>query len=345
MPIETSDTFKRLRVFVASPSDVKTERQLTASVIDELNLNIAPDKGCYFELLGWEMCRPSMGEDPQDVINRQLPSYDVFIGILWHRFGTPTKRAGSGTEEEFHIAYKRWQKEGKPEILFYFSNASYSPQTANDLRQWQKVLAFKYKVQRKGLICEYGAPNEFEYLVRNHLTQMLLSTALSGMRPETDQQLRIEDLEIEEPRFWNESHTARFSLCYFGEGLAYVSKIGIEVLSVSPCRRLKPVGQGATPQEYAFRVVLKPDKLNYQVNRTPFVYRKRDLDKIRIEMTSAGGYQYELRVYIVWHDKYDSIERRLVSHTFNVAFPVSDIDEAIRLVREQESFRIEEGKK
>ena len=43
-----------------------------------------------------------MGSDPQQIINSQVSDeYDIFIGILWTRFGTPTERAGSGTEEEF----------------------------------------------------------------------------------------------------------------------------------------------------------------------------------------------------------------------------------------------------
>ena len=39
--------------------------------------------------------------DPQDVVNRQIGEYDLFVGILWNRMGTPTAVATSGTEEEF----------------------------------------------------------------------------------------------------------------------------------------------------------------------------------------------------------------------------------------------------
>jgi hypothetical protein len=65
------------------------------------------------------------------VVNRQLPipEYDIFIGIIWRRFGAPTKRAGSGTEEEFRIAYESWKRNREPrEILFYFCQAPVSPQ-------------------------------------------------------------------------------------------------------------------------------------------------------------------------------------------------------------------------
>ncbi|PYL26201.1 MAG: hypothetical protein DMF37_02915 [Verrucomicrobia bacterium] len=45
-----------------------------------------------------------MGADAQDVINHQLAEYDIFLGIMSCRFGSPTKRAHSGTEEEFNRA-------------------------------------------------------------------------------------------------------------------------------------------------------------------------------------------------------------------------------------------------
>jgi hypothetical protein len=50
------------------------------------------------------------------------PDYDVYIGVLKHRFGTPTGRYGSGTEKEYRDALKRWKADGSPWILFYFSH-------------------------------------------------------------------------------------------------------------------------------------------------------------------------------------------------------------------------------
>ena len=45
---------------------------------------------------------PAFGEDSQDVINKQIGTdYNIFVGIMWKKFGTPTSRAESGTEEEF----------------------------------------------------------------------------------------------------------------------------------------------------------------------------------------------------------------------------------------------------
>ncbi len=43
---------------------------------------------------------PSVAEYGQQVINQQVEGkYDLFVGIMKGRFGTPTPQAGSGTEE------------------------------------------------------------------------------------------------------------------------------------------------------------------------------------------------------------------------------------------------------
>ena len=64
------------------------------------------------------------------VINRQLPDdCDIFLGVMWARFGTATPRAGSGTEEEFERALTRHQANSRSVmILFYFKQASFALQ-------------------------------------------------------------------------------------------------------------------------------------------------------------------------------------------------------------------------
>ena len=100
-----------LKVFVASPGDVSEEREVVRDVIDDLNRSVASEKGLTLQVVGWETdARPGFGGDPQSLVNAQIADmtrYDLFIGVLWDRFGTPTPRAGSGTEEEFNRAVGR----------------------------------------------------------------------------------------------------------------------------------------------------------------------------------------------------------------------------------------------
>ena len=104
-----TDSLKKLRIFAASPSDVAIERAKVDTVVGLLK-PLADHIGVVLEVKDWRAVVPDMGR-PQQIIFDQLQptSWDVFIGILWHRFGTPTgatdpqtrKEYLSGTEEEF----------------------------------------------------------------------------------------------------------------------------------------------------------------------------------------------------------------------------------------------------
>jgi len=98
-----------LDVFVASPGDVIEERKILEEVINEFNVTWSDERNLRLDLVKWEThSRPGFGEDAQDVVNQQIgDEYDIFLGLMWGRYGSQTKRAESGTEEEFERAYRR----------------------------------------------------------------------------------------------------------------------------------------------------------------------------------------------------------------------------------------------
>ena len=166
-----------IRVFVASPGDVQRERDSLLGVINEINRSLdalVPQAATRLDLVRWETdAFPEMGR-AQAVINRQIGAYDIFIGILWKRFGTPTGKASSGTEEEFQIAYRRWRKHGTPTILFYFNNSAIAPpQSLEDVEQLRRVVEFREKLAPKGLIWKYDGDDLFMNTVRPHLTRVI----------------------------------------------------------------------------------------------------------------------------------------------------------------------------
>jgi len=164
----------KVRMFVASPGDVRPERDSLHPVIEELNTTLGQSFGFVIEFVGWEThCQPAMGR-PQAVINEQIGEYDIFVGIMWKRFGTPTGEADSGTEEEFNLAYAAWQRDNRREVTFYFSQAPYTLNSAEDVEQVGKVLAFKNELMDKGLIWEYSTAGKFPDVIRPHLSRSLL---------------------------------------------------------------------------------------------------------------------------------------------------------------------------
>lgn len=148
------DNVKLIKCFIGSPSDVSEERKACDEVIAAINREVGDEKGVRIETIRWEKdSHPAIGDDGQAVINSQLhpENADFFIGIFWCKFGSPTLRAESGTEEEFNLAYERWLNTHSNKIQFYFKKSSAFPADL-DGYQFEKVKAFKAKVSQCGCL-------------------------------------------------------------------------------------------------------------------------------------------------------------------------------------------------
>jgi hypothetical protein len=109
-----------IKVFIASPGDLIAERQSAHEVVKEINAIFGRNFDVEIDLLGWEDTLPGMGR-PQAMINRDVDGCDLFIGLLWKRWGTPPgEEFTSGFEEEFERARQRHQLTGQPEIWLAF---------------------------------------------------------------------------------------------------------------------------------------------------------------------------------------------------------------------------------
>jgi hypothetical protein len=163
-----------LQVFVASPGDVDEERGVLEEIIREHNITWADTLGIRLDLIRWEThAAPGFGDDAQDVINYQISdSYDIFIGIMWKRFGTPTKHADSGTEEEFKHAYDRHKQDpDSVEIMFYFKDTPVSPSDI-DPDQIRAINQFKSRLENLGgLYFKFKSIEEFRNKTRMHLSR------------------------------------------------------------------------------------------------------------------------------------------------------------------------------
>lgn len=164
-----------LTIFVASPDDVLDEREVLEEVIREFNISWGNQFKINLELVRWEThSYPGVDIDTQEVINKQIgENYDIFIGIMWKKFGTPTGRAGSGTVEEFNKAYKLYKKNPeKLNILFYFKNEPIPPSDIN-IKDLEKIEEFRNTLGPQGTLFWFFKDTEaFKDLVRIHLTMV-----------------------------------------------------------------------------------------------------------------------------------------------------------------------------
>ena len=163
-------------VFVASPSDMQPERDALAEVIHELNSTWSRKFGTRLALVRWETHGvPGFGTDAQDVLTREIPDdADIFIGLMWGKYGTPTSRAGSGTEEEFQRALERSRQDSASiRIMIYFKDAPLAPSQI-DTDQLARVQRFQLSLgDEGGLYWKFSEINEFKTLIRMHLSRQL----------------------------------------------------------------------------------------------------------------------------------------------------------------------------
>lgn len=165
-----------LSVFVASPSDVEAERAKLEDVIRELNVTWSRELDVRLDLVRWEThAYPGIGDDAQDVINEQVPDdYDLFVGIMWCRYGTPTGRAGSGTVEEFNRAKSRYDSHPEAvQLMVYFKDEPVPPSKL-DPEQLLKVKRFRDSLGTEGVLYwPFNGVEQFEKLIRLHLARQV----------------------------------------------------------------------------------------------------------------------------------------------------------------------------
>lgn len=196
----------RLRLLVSCSSELHAERGLLDAVVQDVNRVTEDAHGVTLRTIDWRRDMvPGAGLDPQEVINSQSSDYEIYFGMLGTRFGTPTTRAGSGTEEEFNLAYRRFREAPTSvRLLFYFRTGHFGAVLDIDPDQLKKVQEFRTRLGREAgvLYCEFGTPEEFMQLCRHHLIQLVSTqwnvtewAAVPGLEPLRDQAQLVEEPE------------------------------------------------------------------------------------------------------------------------------------------------------
>ncbi|MDD5022367.1 MAG: hypothetical protein PHR82_09610 [Endomicrobiaceae bacterium] len=147
-----------IEVLIASPSDVKEERQLVKDILHKWNSLHSSKENIILKSLCWEDDVYSSFECdyPQENINNQiLKDADILIGIFGKRIGTPTPKYHSGSIEEI----KEHIDSGKPAMLF-FSNAE-NKSNKIDQDQLEKLEEFKKECFQQGIATEYESKDDF----------------------------------------------------------------------------------------------------------------------------------------------------------------------------------------
>ena len=170
---------RQVNIFLASPGDLKEERKRARIVVEEVNTLVGEKSDIRFELVGWEDTVSVFGR-PQATINRELERCELFVGLMWKKWGTAPSKSGpysSGFEEEFRTSVARRSTSGSPEISLFFKEVS--PDLLGDPGEdLRKVIAFKKELidEKYILFEEFSAEEELERKLRRCLFNYIHAT-------------------------------------------------------------------------------------------------------------------------------------------------------------------------
>ncbi|HEY8947804.1 MAG TPA: hypothetical protein VIM56_02845 [Rhizomicrobium sp.] len=165
-----------MKVFLASPGDLRDERASAKLIVDEFNSEWADNLGYHVELVGWEDT-VSVFARPQATINQELARCELFVGMMWKKWGTPPDLTGtytSGFEEEYSISVNSKETTGRPEISLFFKAVA-SDQLSDPGEELKRVISFREKIiaEKKVYFETFEGMREFERKFRRRITKYI----------------------------------------------------------------------------------------------------------------------------------------------------------------------------
>ena len=183
----------KIKLFLSCPGGLNAEKEAVREVCTTTNRERGSREGFHLEIIEWRTnVRPSAGGEPQQLINEQIgDDYDIFVGILGHRFGTATQSYGSGTEEEFELAVQQHKAGNSRPIMLYFKDPKQCD-GAIEATQLMKVQEFKSRIEKENynLYWDFATTEEFRMDMFQHLSGAI-SEVLAGYNERTLKQASL----------------------------------------------------------------------------------------------------------------------------------------------------------
>jgi hypothetical protein len=153
----------RINVAIASPTDVREERDVVPKVF--LRWNSARSDAILHPEMWEHSAVPALGGHPQKILNKQIiDKSELLIAIFWSRLGTPTPDAESGTVEEIEEFI---EAKGAARVMLYFCTRDIRHDI--DLEELQRLRDYKETMKTRGLYQEYSTPADFENKLYPHI--------------------------------------------------------------------------------------------------------------------------------------------------------------------------------
>lgn len=167
-------TLKEIKVLIASPGDVKIEREILLDKLETKFRREHFEERCGARIIvdGWETVASQTGY-PQDIINDDLLlKTDIVLAVFRHKLGNPTinpttgdERSPSGTAEELLFAIRNKTLDNSPlGMAYFYVNAPIISLDSIDKnkieKDWNRLKEFKDGIKTEILYKSYNIEEE-----------------------------------------------------------------------------------------------------------------------------------------------------------------------------------------
>lgn len=162
-------------LLVSCPGDVVDKGYLSAveNSVAQFNSTFGKFNNVNLQVVHWSKdSYPESGGRAQALLDSQIvDGSDAAVALLFTRFGTPTDKYGSGTEEEIERMLHSHKQ-----VFMYFINEPIKMSEVDSM-QYQRVQDFKtrYSTLEKGMYGEVESPEELQGELLNHLSLHFLT--------------------------------------------------------------------------------------------------------------------------------------------------------------------------
>lgn len=172
-------------LLISCPGDVNSYLGILKDSVENFNRTFGASNNIEVVTKHWSTdSYPESGNRAQELLNKQfVRGCDAAVVIFWTRFGTPTDKFGSGTEEEIEEMLS-----ADKQVFMYFLDAPVNPSEV-DMGQYQKVIDFKEKYKDRGVFGVIKDEHDFQRQFSNHLA-MYFRSLTSGTVQESKEELQ-----------------------------------------------------------------------------------------------------------------------------------------------------------
>lgn len=213
-------------VLLSCPGDVIDLKDTVKECLDDFNRTHGNINNVNLELKHWSTdAYPQSGGSAQELLNNQfIHECDACIALLGNRFGSPTNRYDSGTEEEIEDMI-----ESGKQVFMYFIERPTDPSNI-DIDQLSKVREFKdkYSENSKGIYWIIKNKDELKKELSNHLGLYFLQLIVKPERVIENKILPELKLKFEEDI--KSKYNMKLSSCNFMQDKEGEIKKNIELI-------------------------------------------------------------------------------------------------------------------